>query len=506
MSATYAELVPINPGRDEAISLLHQGFSVPVYREILADLETPVSAYLKLSGDAPSFLLESAESADTIGRYSFVGANPYLIVSMRDGHAEFQREGKRHKEKFDNPLDLIERELCSRNVKANPDLPRFQGGAVGFLGHESVCYFENIPTTGQDDLGVPDSTMMFVDSFVIFDHYTRSLKLVSQAVADGHPEQSYDRAIKSIEQMQRILNTPLEIRSNKSRFVTSERTFDSLNQSQSQHEKAVLRAKEYIASGDVIQVVLSVRIARTLSVPAFDVYRFLRQVNPSPYMFFLDLGDMQIAGASPEMLVQVEGDGIKVRPIAGTRWRGCDAAEDDKLAAELLNDEKERAEHVMLVDLGRNDVGRVAIGGTVNVPTLMAVEKFSHVMHIVSEVAGTLAPDMRSVDALRSAFPAGTLSGAPKIRALEIIDELEPTRRGVYGGAVGYFSFTGDVDTAISIRTMLARHGHAFVQAGGGIVADSNPKYEFNECMNKAQAVIRAIEMAEEVGFDSSDR
>ena len=500
MSVELRSAAAVSPDRDTVLAWLDQGHSVPLYREILADLETPVSAYLKIAGgNHPSFLLESVESSDRLGRYSFIGGEPYSVVSMRDGVQRTSPDSNGARRAFGDPLKVIESELARRNAVSIPELPRFQGGAVGFLGYEVVRHFEELPPPGRDDLGLPDAMLMFVDTFIVFDHLHRTIKLVSQAVNTGDPTGDYQRAVARIDRLQDALTAPIDARSLPFASPRST-TLDQApaNMTRLEYERAVARTKEYIAAGDIIQAVISLRLVRELEVSAFSVYRHLRRVNPSPYMYFLDMGGFQVVGASPEMLVQAEGRRIRTRPLAGTRPRGETPDEDSALAAELMASDKERAEHVMLVDLGRNDIGRVADGGTVSVSTLMAVEKFSHVMHIVSEVEGELEPGKTGLDALRACFPAGTLSGAPKIRAMEIIAEMEPTRRGLYGGAVGYFSFSGDVDTAITIRTMVAKDGLGYVQAGAGIVADSDPEMEYNECMSKARAVMRAINLAQE--------
>ncbi len=500
MGIEFTTLAPIQPERDRALGWLREGRSVPLYREVLADLETPVSAYLKLADDSPSFLLESIESSERLGRFSFLGGDPYMVVTMRDGIARFLEDGQEREEPFTDPMAIIDRELARRSVVDLPELPRFQGGAVGYLGYEAVRYFEDLPLPAEDDLHLPDLCLMFVDTLVVFDHLTHSMKLVAHAVGTGDPEADYAAAEARIERLVRRLAGPLPAPTPIPATPPPEGIVPGLNRTQEDFEAAVRRAKRYITDGDIIQVVLSLRIARELKVSAFTVYRFLRTVNPSPYMFFLDMQDLQVVGASPEMLVQAEGRRVRTRPIAGTRPRGATPEEDDELARELLADEKERAEHVMLVDLGRNDVGRVVDSGSVEITEFMSVEKFSHVMHIVSQVEGDLHEGETATAALRACFPAGTLSGAAKIRAMEIIAELEPTRRGLYGGAVGYFSFSGDIDTAITIRTMLAKDGFGYVQAGAGIVADSVPETEFQECQNKARALLRAIELAEEAG------
>ncbi|MXW28402.1 MAG: anthranilate synthase component I [Chloroflexi bacterium] len=519
------------PAVEAVIGHLRQNRAVPVYRELLSDLETPVSAYLKLAGDGPAFLLESAEPDESVGRYSFVGSDPYMLVAMRDGTATFTfADGGTETVAYRDPLRVVARQLAKINAVSLPELPAFQGGAIGYLGYEAVESFERLPHTRADDVGLPDVQLMFVDTFVMFDNVSRTQKLVTLAHPSDDPQRSYQEALKRLDQLaERLGSRPASLDHGCGAAGPVE-----TNMSKAEFAAMVRQAKEYIAAGDIIQVVLSQRLKRRLAVHPFAVYRHLRQLNPSPYMYFLQLPDMHVCGASPEMLVRVRGSRMRTVPVAGSRWRGKDRASDDRIAGglfeggdvyttdaagspvgvavagggfiarpphdriaeELLEDEKEVAEHVMLVDLARNDLGRVAVGGSVSVTRLLEVDRFSHVMHIVSHVDGSLSPAKSGVDALRSCFPAGTLSGAPKIRAMEIIDELEPTRRGVYGGAVGYFAYSGDLDTAIGIRTMVVRDGIGYVQAGGGIVADSEAEYEFNESMNKAAALLAAIDRA----------
>ena len=481
-----------------ALSELARDRAVPVFREIPADLDTPVSVYLKLRDSTASFLLESVEGGDQLGRYSFIGSAPRAVLQFRDGHASlWQSTGSEEELEYKDPLKLAAQILHSREVTPNPDLPRFQGGAVGFLGYEAAASFEHLPIPGKDPVGVPDGIFMYCDQLVVFDHVRQVMRIVGLAVpGPDSPEAAYHAAQCHLGQIaQRIAGSipvaTLPISSKEPPQI-------SMSTTQTGFERIVDRAKAYIRAGDIIQVVPSLRLSRRLQVPPFDVYRALRRINPSPYMFFLDFGDMQLAGASPEMLVQCVTGTVRTRPIAGTRPRGHNQIEDLDLAKELLDDPKERAEHVMLVDLGRNDVGRVANPGSVAVHNLMSIERFSHVMHIVSDVSGTLRDGLKGIDALRACFPAGTLTGAPKIRAMEIIAELEDLRRGPYGGAVGYLSYSGDIDTAITIRSMVVRDGVAHVQAGAGIVADSVPSAEYQECLNKARAVMRAIEIAEE--------
>ena len=475
---------------------LHAGRGVPVFRDLPADLDTPVAAYLKLRGDGPSFLLESVEHGETVGRYSFVGGGPRTVARLRDGQATVANgSGDPESQTYHDPLEFIAGLQHPFPIATHPDLPPFQGGAVGYLTYDVAADFERLPVPERDSLGVPDAVFMFCDDLVVFDHVTQVLRLVTLAYPSDDTKAALAAAESRLDQLATRLDGPYAA---PPPLPTSNGEGPSQSMTRAEFEDCVRRAKEYVAAGDIIQVVPSIRFSRPLNVDAFQVYRHLRRVNPSPYMFFLDCGDLQLAGASPEMLLQAVEGRARTRPIAGTRPRGSTPDEEAELERDLLADPKELAEHVMLVDLGRNDLGRVSRPGTVNVDDLMIVERFSHVMHIVSDVSGQLDPRFRGVDALRACFPAGTLSGAPKIRAMEIIAELEDLRRGPYGGAVGYISHSGDMDTAITIRTLLACNGRAHVQAGAGIVADSVPATEYEECVNKARAVLQAIQLAEE--------
>ena len=475
---------------------LRAGRGVPVFRVLPADLDTPVAAYLKLRGDGPSFLLESVERGESVGRYSFVGGGPRTVARLRDGQATVMN-GRSSPEtlSYADPLNFIAGLQHPFPIATHPDLPPFQGGAVGYLTYDVAADFERLPIPERDTLGVPDAVFMFCDDLVVFDHVTQVLRLVTLAHPADDPQAALAAAENRLDRLAQRLDGPYAA---PPPLPGSNGEGASQSMTQAEFEDCVRRAKEYVAAGDIIQVVPSIRFSRSLSVDAFQVYRHLRRVNPSPYMFYLDCGDLQLAGASPEMLLQAVDGRARTRPIAGTRPRGSTPAQEAELERDLLADPKECAEHVMLVDLGRNDLGRVSRPGTVNVDDLMIVERFSHVMHIVSDVSGSLDPRFRGVDALRACFPAGTLSGAPKIRAMEIIAELEDLRRGPYGGAVGYISHSGDMDTAITIRTLLAHNGRAHVQAGAGIVADSVPATEYQECVDKARAVLQAIELAEE--------
>jgi anthranilate synthase component 1 len=475
---------------------LRAGRGVPVFRDIPADLDTPVAAYLKLRGDGPSFLLESVERGEAVGRYSFVGGSPRAVVRLREGQATLANGSSRPKtEPYEDPLKYIERLQHRFPIASHPDLPPFQGGAVGYLSYDVAADFERLPVPQRDNLGVPDAVFMYCDDLVVFDHVTQVLRLVTLAYPEGDADTALASAEARLDRLAGRLDSPYAA---PPPLPTPNGEGASQSMTPAEFEDCVRRAKEYVAAGDIIQVVPSIRFSRPLNVDPFQVYRYLRRVNPSPYMFFLDCDDLQLAGASPEMLLQAVEGRVRTRPLAGTRPRGATPEEETELERDLLADPKELAEHVMLVDLGRNDLGRVSNPGTVNVDDLMIVERFSHVMHIVSDVSGQLNPRFSGVDALRACFPAGTLSGAPKIRAMEIIAELEDLRRGPYGGAVGYISHSGDIDTAITIRTLLAQNGRAHVQAGAGIVADSVPATEYQECLSKARAVLQAIQLAEE--------
>lgn len=470
------------PTLDEVRRLKQHGNLVPVYHEIMADLETPVSAYLKIARGNHAFLLESVEGGEHIARYSFIGTEPSLVLKAGDKGPV-------------DPLLLIEKEFSKFRLVPIAGLPRFHGGMVGYLGYEVAGYFERLPSPDHDPLGLPEFMLMLADTLLVFDHLTHKIKIVSHVHLDDDVDTAYRQATHKIDRLVHRLRRPVP--SEASPAIPSPQSPVSSNLSQAEFESRVSQAKDYIYAGDVIQVVLSLRLAKPTSASPFAIYRALRSLNPSPYMYYLHLGDFHIIGASPELLVRVEDGMVSNHPIAGTRPRGKSAAQDSALEEELRNDEKERAEHIMLVDLGRNDIGRVSQPGTVKVTQLMDVERYSHVMHLVSHVQGKLSPGLSQFDALRAGFPAGTVSGAPKIRAMEIIAELEPDKRGPYAGAVGYFDFSGNLDTAIAIRTIVITNGIAYIQAGAGIVADSIPEREYQECLSKAQALLTAIEQTE---------
>jgi anthranilate synthase component 1 len=478
----------IRPTLEEARALAAEHSLVPLRHTFIADTETPVSAYLKLRGSGPSFLLESAEGGQRVGRWSFLGVHPRSLIRLDRGVMMVDGEERQ----FEDPYTLVSDELSRYRAAPLADLPPFAGGAVGLFGYDLVRWAE--PTVGprQNELGVPDLALMISDVLLAFDHLRRELTILANVFAGDEFERAYADAVAAIADVRDKLGAPVP----RVRREPCEPPQWESNVGNNGYARGVEIAKDYIRAGDIYQVVPSQRWSADAPVEAFSIYRGLRAVNPSPYMYFLDFEDFQIAGASPEVLVTVSGRHVSQRPIAGTRPRGATLEEDNRRAESLLADEKERAEHVMLVDLARNDLGRVSEYGSVHVDELMAVETYSHVMHIVSEVSGTMREDVDAMDALRASLPAGTLSGAPKIRAMQIIDELEPDGRGPYGGAVGYMSYTGDLDTCIYIRSAVVKDGRVHVQAGAGIVADSDPDYEVKETEAKAQAVWKAIALA----------
>lgn len=486
------------PSLEQVRGLTAQGRRVPIYREILADMETPVSAFRKVATGDHSFLLESVVGGERLARYSFIGTDPYRVLSLANGEARVLGAGREQVRPFSDPLHLVRWELEEYATASVPGLPRFHGGAVGYLGYELVRYFEHVPLAQNDVLGMPEAVLMFTDTLLVFDHLEHKIKVVSHVWPYGDVETSYAVAVAKIDALvDRLVRSELHERYNGDHKPPE--TLVKSNITRPDFIDGVRAAKRYIERGDAIQIVLSQRLSRPLQAEPFNAYRALRTINPSPYMYYLQLGDAHIVGASPEMLVRVEDGIITTHPVAGTRARGKHQHEDDALADELRQDEKERAEHIMLVDLARNDVGRVSAPGSVRVPRLMDVERYSHVMHLVSQVTGCLRPGLTQYDALRACFPAGTVTGAPKIRAMEIIAELERDRRGPYAGAVAYFDYSGNLDTAITIRTIVIKDGMAHAQAGAGIVADSEPEREYDETMNKASALLRAIEMAERI-------
>ncbi len=478
------------PSLEEVKAMAGRGNLVPVYRSINADLETPVSAYLKVARPPYSFLLESVAGGERIGRYSFIGADPYRVIKTGPGQPDGQVD----------PLTLVQAEMDQYKLVPVDNLPRFHGGAVGYLAYDAISYFEpRVPPMPADPQGLPESVFTFVDTLLVFDHLRHDIKVVSHVRLNGDIPSAYAQATAKIDDMVRRLAQPLELSQDlrgPSGIPAGDVEVRS-NFTREEYGTAVDKAVEYIYAGEVIQVVNSQRFSRRTNVHPFQVYRSLRSINPSPYMYYLDLDGFNIVGAAIETVVSVEDGIAATHPIAGTRPRGRTPEEDDALETELKTSEKQRAEHIMLVDLGRNDIGRVSLPGTVSVTQLMDVERFSHVMHLVSHVEGRLRPEYTPYDALRSCFPAGTVSGAPKIRAMEIIAELEGEKRGPYGGAVGYFSFSGNMDTALVLRTGIYKDGVMYVQAGGGVVADSVAEDEYQETRHKASALLRAIELAE---------
>jgi anthranilate synthase component 1 len=482
------------PSRSDFLGLARGGFSVPVCREMLADLETPVSAFLKIHRGPWGFLLESVHGGERWGRYSFLGTEPAGVIRITGGTVTVEDPlGHSVAIETDDPLGELRRRVMRATPVTLPGVPRFTAGAVGYLGYDVVRAFERLPATVPKDMNVPDATLLVPRSVLVFDNVAQKITAVTPVVVDDvdDPGVAYEAALAAndalLARLAGAVTLPVPVAGPPGELVS--------NVSPERYQAAVRRAKEYIRAGDVIQVVLSQRFEQPLRAAPFDVYRCLRTLNPSPYMFYLHLDELQVAGASPEVMARVEDDVMTVRPIAGTRPRGTSEMDDGRLEHELRADPKELAEHVMLLDLGRNDVGRVAEAGSVAVTERFVVERYSHVMHLVSNVEGRLAKGRDCFDAFRAAFPAGTLSGAPKIRAMEIIEELEPVRRGLYG----YFDASGAMDTAITIRTVVMQGGRAFVQAGAGIVADSDPEAEHQECVNKARGMLQALRMAEDL-------
>jgi anthranilate synthase component I len=491
----------ITPTFEEFDRLSKEGNIIPVWKAVTADLLTPVLAYLKIeSGGSHAFLLESVEGGEKIARYSFIGCNPYLIIRAKGEVVEIIR-GEDSKKRKGRLIDVMRKVTERQRPVKMAGLPPFTGGAVGYFAYDTVRWVENIPQKSEDDLQLDDAVMMFFSNVLAFDHVRQQILIISNALLDegaSDLEIRYEKAVGEINSLEAMLSRPARTPE------FGESATDTIkirsNFSKADYLKAVEKGKEYIKAGDIFQVVLSQRFTATITSEPFNLYRALRMVNPSPYMFFLKLSDHNVIGSSPEMLVKIVGGTAFYRPIAGTRPRGANDDEDALLAEELKADEKEKAEHIMLVDLGRNDLGKVCQYGTVEVVDLMLVEKYSHVMHLVSSLRGQLRQDVDRFDALMACFPAGTVTGAPKVRAMEIIDELEPSRRSVYAGAILYLDFSGNLDCCIAIRTLVVKDGKVYIQAGGGIVADSVPEREFQETINKSRALVKAVELAE-TGF-----
>ena len=494
----------IHPTLEEFRRLAQPGALVPVYREIMADLETPVTAYMKIAkGHQYAFLLESVEKADTIGRYSFIGANPSRVFRSKGTRCSLFRDGHEAEYESNDPLGELRRLMAAYTPVPVPGIPEFHGGAVGYMSYDQVRFFERLPDKNPDTLDLPDLYFMITDTILIFDHVNNRIKIVSNAHVQDSSDAAYNEAVRKIDDLDKALRRPLVVSTER---VHSGQVDAALTSDFTREEfcAAVRKAKEYICAGDIFQVVLSQRFQREVHASPINLYRALRCINPSPYMTLVQYPDVTLVGSSPEVMTQVKNGRCMVRPIAGTRPRGATADEDLALEKDLMADEKELAEHIMLVDLGRNDVGRVSKPGTVAplASRMMVVERYSHVMHIVTEVAGTMKEGEDAYTALAATFPMGTVSGAPKIRAMEIIDELEPSRRGPYAGGCGYISFSGDMDTCIIIRTMVIKDNVAYLQAGAGIVYDSDPDREYDETVNKAKALFRAVDFAEK-GLES---
>ena len=477
-----------------------EGNLIPVYREILADLETPLSAFLKLKGKN-GFLFESVEGGEKWARYSFIGGNPSLTIEGNGKELIIKQDRRRKKVRVvHDPLEIVAAELKKYKPVIMPDLPTFVGGLAGYIGYDTVRYFEKLPDYDHEGLDIPDIFLMLADTLVVFDNLTHKIKVIANAYIENGPKEAYDKARAKIDGIVKKLGSKTLIKrtaTSSQKKKSSKSPAFSSNFTKKDFMNAVRRTKKYVKAGDVIQTVISQNFQRETDIAPINAYRALRMINPSPYMFYLETGKCTLVGSSPEILVKVEGDTVSLRPIAGTRRRGHTPEEDLFFEEELKSDPKEIAEHIMLVDLGRNDAGRVAETGSVEVKELMTVEKYSHVMHLVSSVEGKLNKEYDAFDVLRASFPAGTVSGAPKIRAMEIIEELEPTKRGPYAGSVGYFDFSGNMDMCITIRTILFKDKKAYIQAGAGIVADSDPELEYKETLNKARGMFKAIEMAE---------
>jgi anthranilate synthase component 1 len=491
------------PSLKEFLKLSRTGNAIPVYKEINADLDTPVSAFLKIKGGETAFLFESVEGQEKIARYSFLGSDSSLVFKSKGKNIQIDYPHKKTIKRFvarRDPLDEIKKIMREFKAVRLKGLPRFCGGLVGYFAYDFVRFFENVPDDNTDDLKLPDAIFMLTDNILVFDHINHTIKIISNVLLSGKEKKLslagkrkvYNHAVSRIEGIHAKLKKPLSQKNQKLRAL-QKKFHQTSNFTKSGFQDIVGKAKRYIKNGDIIQAVLSQRFKMKKIKPAFDIYRDLRSLNPSPYMFYLDLKDLVLIGSSPEMLVRCEDNIVQTRPIAGTRPRGKTQEKDQKMEAELLADKKEKAEHIMLVDLGRNDLGRVCRPGKVEVSEFMKVERYSHVMHLVSEVKGLLDKRYDAYDVLRACFPAGTVSGSPKIRAMEIIDELENIRRGPYAGCVGYFSFSHNLDTCITIRTIVLKDDSCYVQAGAGIVADSQPEKEYYESVNKAKALIEAI-------------
>jgi anthranilate synthase component 1 len=489
----------LHPSFEEFARLAQRGNLIPVYQELLMDLETPLSFFRRLERDRYAFLLESVEGSERWARYSFIGTRPYLVFKSRGKNVEIVEDGVKKHLQADEPLRVLEQLLKEQRPVTVDGIPPFFGGALGYVAYDAVEHFHRIANAKRDPHGMPEIFFIFVQTLVAFDNLKHTIKVIDNVrVGDGkNLRRKYDAAAARIRRL--VASVEKTARKTASRELTAparEKKFQS-NLTPRAFKDSVGRAKEYIRAGDIIQAVLCQRLETTTEADPFEIYRALRLINPSPYMYYLEMEGLRVIGSSPETMVRLTGDTIELRPIAGTRRRGVTPEEERALEADLLADPKERAEHIMLVDLGRNDVGRVAAIGTVEVNELMAIERYSHVIHLVSNVRGKLAPGKSAFDLFVSTFPAGTVSGAPKIRAMQIIAELEPEKRGLYAGAIGYFGFNGNLDTCIVIRTIVMQGKKAFINAGAGIVADSDPESEYQETLSKARGMLKAIELAE---------
>jgi anthranilate synthase component 1 len=489
----------LQPSFKEFSRLARQGNLIPIYEELLMDLETPLSFFKRLDKDDYAFLLESVEGSERWARYSFLGTRPYLVFKSRGMDIEIIENGKKKTLRADSPLQALEGLLKENRPVAVEGVPPFFGGALGYVAYDAIEQLHDIPNPKRDPLGMPEIFFIFVQTLVAFDNLKHTIKVIDNVRLNRKVKlrRAYREAAARIQKLVSSLQKkPRGMEARDLSQAVGERKVRS-NMTPKAFQAAVQRAKDYIQAGDIIQVVLCQRMETQTRADPFEIYRALRFINPSPYMFYLELEELRVIGSSPETMVRLTGDTIELRPIAGTRRRGSTAAEEEELEADLLSDPKEKAEHIMLVDLGRNDVGRVAEIGSVEVNELMAIERYSHVIHLVSNIRGKIAPGKSPFDLFVASFPAGTVSGAPKIRAMQIISELEPERRGLYAGAIGYFSFNGNLDTCIVIRTLLMQGKKAFIHAGAGIVADSDPEKEYQETLNKARAMLKAIELAE---------
>ena len=485
-----------HPSREQYLKMARKNNLIPVYTELFVDMDTPISIFKKVCREQYTYLLESVEGGENLARYSFIGLEPFVRYQCRNGVGVIE-DSRGTREVKGDPLSTLKGIMDNYHAPKIEGLPRFYGGAVGYFGYDLIRYVEDIPEDTVDDLNLPDCHFILTRLVLIFDHVKHKVKIVVNTEPGSDADKVYEEAIQRINTVKRLINEPQAALNRVNKAVVNTKYLS--NMTKEEYIDKVEKAKEYIKAGDIFQVVLSQRLTMPLHGDPFDIYRNLRTVNPAPYLYYLNFGGTVIIGSSPEMLIRVEDGVVQTCPIAGTRPRGQSKEDDLKLEKELLADEKEKAEHLMLVDLGRNDVGRVCDYGSVNVRDFMQVERYSHVMHIVSNVFGQLKQSYTAYDALKACFPAGTVSGAPKVRAMEIIEELEPTRRGVYAGAIGYFGFTGNMDTCITIRTILVHNGKTYVQAGAGIVADSDPEKEYEETINKAKALLETL-MLREVG------